>query len=603
MLRAMRKNTKIIMLVVAVAFVGLMVFEWGMDVSGRSSPAATGEVGVVNGTPISYQAYNRTLRALTDQARQEKGAALNDQEIDQLEEQAWNQLVTRILVDQELKRLGIKVTDEEIRMAFQTSPPPWLMSNEMFQTGGEFDYEKYLDFFSGPAADPMLLLQIEEYYRDVLPRTRLMELVSTGVYVANSELWAIYRDRSEQVQVSYLAIDPELMVADEEVSVTEEELRRYYEENREEFRQPPTAEVTMVQVSRQPSRADTAAALERAQRMRSELLEGADFEAMAEEYSDDRASAEAGGDLGWFERGDMAPEFEEAAFRLEPGAISEPVQTNVGYHLIKVEEREDERVRASHILFSIALGGQSEDELLGRVDRMEAIGLRQGLQAAIDSLDLPSNRVTLSQESEFVPGMGPFGPAIEWAFHDSTYVGDLSPVYETGQGFVVFELESRSPESYLSFADAEPSIRRRVLQQKKLETAHWRAEEIEEKLAAGAVLEEVAAEENLQVQTTPLFTRLDFVPGLGQSNRVIGTAFGLERNEVAGPIESDGQLFFIRLDARVPASKQTFDARMENLRAQLTRQRQQTAVEEWLSDLRERAEIEDYRQELFTPRS
>jgi parvulin-like peptidyl-prolyl isomerase len=361
MLRAMRRNTKIIMLIVAVAFVGLMVFEWGMDMSGRASPQVVGEVGRVNGTSISYQAYNRTFRSISDQARQQKGQALNDQEVDFVGEQAWNQLVTRILVDQELDRMGINVTNEEVRLAFQTSPPPWLVNNELFQTGGQFDYNKYREFFAGPAADPLLLLQIEEYYRDVLPRTRLMEIVSTGVYVADSELWAMYRDRSEQVQVKYVALDPELIVSDDEVAVTEEDLLRYYDDHLEDFRQPERADVRMVQFSRLPGSADTVAALARVSSMRRDILEGADFAELAQTYSADRASAESGGDLGWFSRGDMAVEFEAAAFELEPGAISEPVLTYFGYHLIKLEEKEEDRARASHILIPIDLGGQSED--------------------------------------------------------------------------------------------------------------------------------------------------------------------------------------------------------------------------------------------------
>jgi peptidyl-prolyl cis-trans isomerase D len=602
MLRAMRRNTKIIMLVVALAFVGLMVFQWGMDISGQSNPQVLGEVGRVNGTPISYQAYNQTYRALTDQARQQKGQALNDQEIDYLGEQAWNQLVTRILVDQELARMGITITDEEVRIAFETSPPPWLMNNELFQTGGEFDYNKYRDFFSG-SADPMLLRQIEEYYRDILPRTRLMELVGSGIYVADSELWAMYRDRSEQVQVNYVVLDPELMIADNEVTVTEEDLRRYYDEHIEDFRQPETAEVTMVQVSRQPSPGDSAAALAEIERLRDELLGGADFAELASEHSADPASAVEGGDLGWFNRGQMTPVFEETAFALEPDEISEPILTNFGYHIIKLHEKEAERAHASHILIPVDLGGQSEDDLLAAVDRMELIAMQQGLDAAIDSLQMGFVSVSLSKESDFVPGMGAFPPAITWAFHDSTFVGDLSPVYETNQGFVVFELKSRADEAYLAFIDAEPSLQRRLLQEKKVETAGWQANEMADQLRAGATLESVAAELGQTVQTSPLFTRLEFVPGLGQNNDVVGTAFGLERGEAAGPILSDNQIFFVELVARVPASREAFDAGKESLRAQLSLQREQTAIEAWLQDLREMAKIEDYRDQVFVPRS
>ncbi len=603
MLRSMRRNTKIIMLVVAVAFVGLMVFEWGMDISGQSNPRFAGEVGQVNGTKISYQTWTVAYRNLTDQARQQKGSALNDRELDLIEQQTWDQLVNDILIGQEIQRQGVRVTDDEIRLAFQTSPPPWLRNNPLFQTGGEFDFDKYRAFFGGPAADPSLLKQIEDYYRDVLPRVRLFELIASGVYVSDSELWNIYRDRNEKVQARYLVIDPEARVPDSEVSLTEQEMRRYYDDNRDDFRQPATAEVMLVGLSRVPGPEDSAAALNRAGQLRQEILSGADFAELATESSADRASAVSGGDLGWFGRGDMAPEFEQAAFNLDVGQVSQPVLTAFGYHLIKVMEKEPERIRASHILISIELRGVSEEKLLATVDRLERVALREGLQAAVDSVGLTSRQVVLTAGSDFVPGMGAFGPAQQWAFHDSTAVGGLSPVYETNDGFYIFELLRRSPEQFLPLAEAEAAIRRRLVREKKLETARWQAEDWARELKRDRSLDDLAAEHDLQVQTTTEFTRLDFVPGLGQANSLIGTAFGLSVGAVAGPIEAQGQLYFLEVIERAEANRAAFQVQKEDLRAQLTLQRRQFAVEEWLRDLRERSDIKDWRRQLFVPRS
>jgi peptidyl-prolyl cis-trans isomerase D len=603
MLRSMRRNTKIIMLVVAVAFVGLMVFQWGMDISGRSNPAAAGEVGRVNGTSISYQLWTATYRNLTDQARAQKGSALNDRELAFLEDQAWSQLVNEILIDQELDRRGISVTDNEVRLAFQTTPPPWLAQNELFQTGGQFDYEKYREFFSNPAVDPQLLIQIEQYYRSVLPQMRLMEQIGSGIYVSDSELWYMYRDRSEQVRVTYLALDPELAVADTLVEYSDAELRSYYDEHIDEYRRPATVEVTLVQFSRVPSAADTAAALEEARRVRSEIVAGAEFAELAERLSADPGSARSGGDLGWFGPGEMAPEFEAAAFALEPGVISEPVLTAYGYHIIKVEEEEADRIHASHILIPIRLQGASEDDLLGTVDRFERIALTSGLEVAVDSLGVESRRITLAEGSDFVPGMGAFEPVHYWAFHDSTMAGELSPVYETDQGFHFFQLESRVPEGYVPFADVEPAVGRRVELEKKKEEAQRMAARMASELQADASLDAVATEYDLLYQTSTLFTRFDFVPGLGQGNAVIGAAFGLELNEIAGPIESDDRLFFVQLVERVAPSREEFEAIREDMRAQLTQQRQQTALDEWLAELREMATIEDFREQIFVPRS
>lgn len=604
MMQSMRRNTKIIMLVVALAFVGLMVFQWGMDISGQSNPANLGEVGSVNGQEISVQVWTRTYRNLADQAREQKGGPLNDRELAFVEQQAWNQLVNQILIQQELQRRGIRVTDEEIKLAFETSPPPWLVNNELFQTDGQFDYNKYRQFFSGSAVDPSLLLQIEQYYRNVLPQARLMEQITSGIYVPDSELWNIYRDRNERVRVRYAAVDPETQVDDSEVTVTDAEVRQYYDDHREDFRRPATAEVSLVRISRVPGPADSAAVLERARDLRQQILAGADFAELARTHSVDPGSAQNGGDLGWFEAEDMTPVFSEAAFALEPGQISEPVLTTYGYHLIKLEEKEGDRVHASHILLPIRMRGESEDELLGRVDRLEGIALRAGLAAAIDSLGMQSRQITLSQGSDFVAGIGVFPPAPQWAFHDSTSIGDISPVYETEEGFYVFELLEWQPEGYLPFEDAQISARRQVVLEKKRETAAWMTERIAEELQSGKAFDEVASSNNLDVRSTQPFTRLDFVPGIGQANAAIGAAFGLAApGEIVGPIEADGRFFFIELVERQPADREVFERQKETLRAQLTRERQESALDEWLAELREEATINDWRREALMPRS
>lgn len=601
MLRTMRANTKWVMLIVALAFVGLMVFQWGMDISGGSSPVLTGEVGTVNGTTITYQRWTVAYRNLSDQARQQKGSALNDLELDLVEEQAWNQLVSQILIAQELKRRGITVTDEEVRLAFRTAPPPWLQQNELFQTDGAFDFEKYRRFFAGPAVDPQLLLQIEQYYRDVLPRTRLFEQVSTAIYVSDAELWETYRDGRETVRVKYAIFDPETEVADEDVAVTADELQDHYRANRDDFRTPATARVRLVQFSKRPSPGDTAAAFETAYEVREEILAGADFTEQARTLSADRASAEGGGDLGWFERGDMTPALEQAAFSLAPGRLSEPVLTPFGYHIIKVMERDGDRVRASHILIPISLGDENEDQLFGMVDRLERIALTKGLDVAVDSVGVQPRTVTLAKGSEFVPGIGRFGPANDWAFHDSTFVLDLSPVYETDDGFYLFELIEREPASVIPFAEAEPSVRRRVLLEKKKETARWMADQIAGELVDGRSLDEVLARHGLEVRQSEPFTRFDFVPGIGQANAVIGTAFGLAVDEVAGPIETGDRIYFIEVTERNPVDRESFDLEKEDMRARLTLQREQMALDEWLEDLREKATIVDRRRELFQP--
>jgi peptidyl-prolyl cis-trans isomerase D len=154
MMRQMRENTKWIMLVTALAFVGLMVFQWGMDLSGRSGAQAVGgELGRVNGEAVSLEEYNAAYRNLRQQQEQASETPVTPAMDRQIEQAAWDQVVTQKLLAQEMRRRGIRVSDAEILQAARIEPPPELRSAPIFQTNGQFDIAKYQQFLSSPALD------------------------------------------------------------------------------------------------------------------------------------------------------------------------------------------------------------------------------------------------------------------------------------------------------------------------------------------------------------------------------------------------------------------------------------------------------------------
>ncbi|MFP4624935.1 MAG: SurA N-terminal domain-containing protein, partial [Gemmatimonadota bacterium] len=362
----MRENTKWIMLITALAFVALMVFEWGMDMSGRSAGAVTGgRLGSVNGSAIMYQEYQQVYRNLYDQ-RQQEGTPVTGPENRQLEEQAFEQVVMDRLIAQELAKRGIRVTDEEIRQAARFAPPPELANNPAFMTEGQFDLDKYHQFLAS-APDPQLLRDLEDYYRSVIPRNKLFQQVAAGVVVTEGELWRLYKERNETASMRYVALDPRQLVSDAEVTIEDRAVAGYYREHRDDFQRPARAEVRVVAVDKRPTAADTAAALEQAREVRQEILGGADFAEVAERESADEESATRGGSLGTFTRGQMVPSFEEAVWDARVGQVTEPVLTRFGYHVIRVESRTEGEAEASHVLIPIERTIESEDAMLARV--------------------------------------------------------------------------------------------------------------------------------------------------------------------------------------------------------------------------------------------
>lgn len=591
MMRTMRDNTKWIMMITALAFAALMVFEWGMDITGRT--AGLSELGEVDGVPVMYEQYQFAYRNLYEQTQLAQEEAITSDQNLEIEDAAFDEVVTQILIQRELQRRGIRVSNDEIRQAARFSPPPQFQALEGFQTEGVFDMQKYQDYLA--TASEIALLELEAYYRDIIPRTKLLRQLSTGIYLPDAALWSAYRDENEQVEVRYLSLDPATRIGDDEVEVSDAEVAAYYRENRDEFAVPPRATVVAVVLDKDPNAADTAAARERAEEIRREILDGADFAALAAAESVDEGSAALGGDLGTFPRGMMVPEFDSVAFSAPLETVTEPVATQFGWHLIEVTSRTADSVSARHILVPVERTDASEIDLLTMADSLEVLGENLPLREAAAELGLEANPVDITEEFPFVLGAGQVREGSEWAFEEAEE-GDVSPVFENAEAFYALELVGREPEGVLPLEQARPAIERTLRLERKLERALAQAEEA---ARGGGTLEQIAERLEADIEESPPFSRSDFVPGLGRQNAVIGTAFGLEPDQLSGVVEANGRAFVIELTERIPADSTTWEDQKVVQRAMIGGTLGQQRLDQWINSLRERANIVDRRREVF----
>src|SRR5690606_32669279 len=222
MMRTMRENTKAIMLITAFAFVGLMVFEWGMDLSGQTSAQMSGgQIGRINGEAVTYEEFYAVYQNLYQQQQAMQDEPISQAQNREIEEAAWEQLVMDRLIRAEIERRGLRATEEEVIQAARFAPPPEFYSNPLFQTDGQFDLNKYQQFLASPVVDDQLLLQLEAYYRDMIPRNKLYQQVVSGTYVSDGELWQMWRDRNEKATIRYVALDPDAMVPEGAVTVSD----------------------------------------------------------------------------------------------------------------------------------------------------------------------------------------------------------------------------------------------------------------------------------------------------------------------------------------------------------------------------------------------
>ena len=602
MMRTMRASAKWIMGVVAFFFVGWMIYGYGMDIAGRGATASN-VLAKVNGRTIDGQTFYNAVRAEQERRRQQEVPAPTTlEEQQQLEDAVLEQIVQNILLEDEFRRRGIQVSDQEIIEAARTTPPPEVLELPQFQTEGQFDFQKYQRFIAS-SADPSFLLALEARYRDELPRIKLYEQLTAGVYVSDAELWRTYRDRGDSVTATLVQVLPETITADSAVQVTDDELAAYYRGHQEAFERPAAAFLSFIAISRRPNGGDSAGARARADSVRQEILAGTDFADVAARESADSASRTEGGDLGESPRGRFVREFETAALALRPGQVSEPVETQFGWHVIRLEGKTDSTLHARHVLIPIEPIGDHLAMIEAQADTLDFFAADQSDPAAFDhvaeQLGLPVARApTLLEGDRLQLGRYVVGDASIWAFGGAG-AGEISPVVETTWAYYLFRLDSLQEAGVAPLDQVRAQVRAAAAADKRRALVRQLAGQIADEIAAGAALETVAQRHGLPVRTLGPFTRYTPPAALQGAPAVAGAAFRLRVGEPGGPIHTDLGSFFLRTDRKVLADSGAFAASIEQLRTAAIQQARQERVQLVLASLREAAKVEDRRKDLI----
>lgn len=602
MMRQLRESTKFVMIIVTFAFVGLMVFEWGMDFSGQTATGGqTTALGRVNGVEITVDAYQRQYQSLLEQAQQQAPEGLSDEQLDRIEQQAWEDVVNMTLLREEAEDRGIGVGDTELIEYIKFNPPPDMVDLPAFQTEGRFDLQKYQQALADPALS-QTWAQYERRMRQTLPIMRLQEQVVAGVTITEAELQQAYRERNERARIAYLYLDPEILVPADEVSVTDEEVRRYYEANKQDYRRAESAEIRYVvfrpEVTAEDSLKVAAFADSLAEQAR---REGVEFADLAEDHSDDPLTTQQGGDLGWVRLDAMAPSIAAALRSGEPGEVLDPIQTPFGWHVLKIEDRQTQegetRVRARQILLEV--GPSSEARQAAREAAREfslAAGEEGSFESAAQERGLEVHDPPVFEKSMVIPGLGPAPDLVDFVFDNPA--GAVSGPLEQDDALHVVRVDRRYPAGYVSLDRVESDIRARIQRQKRLDETRRMAPEIADVVREEG-LEAAARRYGLEVRTSNWFTRINDVPGVGSGTPVSGAAFGLSEGQTAGPIETDRGLYFLRVLEKEPIDPQAYQREAPQILADIRREKLQRIFNSWFEGLRERAEIVDNRAEVL----
>jgi len=293
-MKKLRESAKIFLYIIIISFVGLIVFEWGMDITGLRTQ--NNVMGEVDGEKIMADQYYLSIRNQIDIRRSQGNGEITDQEMDLIENQVWDGMIQEILMLKEIERRGIAATDSEVISIIKDNPPDLIRTNETFQTDGYFDMVKYRQALSDPRND---WLPVEQYIRSTLPYQKLQNLVSAATIITPEQIRWEYVKKNEKANVKYIFFNPNDYIS-ENIQIDESDVETYYNENQERYREVEKRKIDYVLFSLIPTAYDSQTVLKDAQDLLVRINKGEDFASLAETFSEDPTAQGTGGDLGFF---------------------------------------------------------------------------------------------------------------------------------------------------------------------------------------------------------------------------------------------------------------------------------------------------------------
>jgi peptidyl-prolyl cis-trans isomerase D len=598
-LQTMRSSAKYVFWILGFAFVGGFLLVETSGLLGRTAVTPTTAVASVNGTDILYTDWQRRAQQLVQQEQQaQSGRSLTQDETNRIDNQAFDDMVSDILLQQEYGKRGITVSDDELRDYARFAPPQWVRSAPDLQTDGTFDPAKYQRLLaSSQARQSGLLVALEQYFRGEVPKQKLFEQVTSGLYVPDAELWRAWQDATDSASVSIVAFRPKVTASDSNVS--DSELRKYYDAHRSEFDRPAHATLSVLYIPRLVSPADSAAVRARISALRAEIVGGAKFEDVAKRESADSVSGAQGGSLGKSTRGRLVPEFEKVAYALKPGELSQPVLTQFGYHLIKLDARAGDTLSLRHILLRLQPSDSSAATVDREADQLTHIAAGSDQPAKFDSaahtLKLTPFKVAVS-EGEPAQHNGKYVPSVSaWAFNGAK-AGETSDLFDAEDGYYLARLDTLSAGGK-TFDAVKAAVRQRVAVDRAVERTVPEAQSFAQG-ARSSSLEAAATAKGLTVVKTGLTTRSGVAQQIGGLGEAVGAAFALPVNVVSAPIRQSDGVFVLQVDARKPADHAAFEAQKNDLRTRRLQQLRNQRLQMFMDDLRKSAKVTDKRKEI-----
>jgi peptidyl-prolyl cis-trans isomerase D len=624
LLGIMRRHAKSWLIKTLIAIIAIVfVFYFGYSFTSNR----TIKVASVNGEIITGLEYRKAYSELREALFRQYRDVWSDNlvEMFDLKNRALEGLIMEKLISTEARKLGLDVTESEIQQAVMKYPG--------FQTDGSFDIARYRallaqnrmepeDFESGIARQmlgdklrqfvlgfvPATEEEAKDYFRYLNDKIRVSYIkfdpdhYIESVNPSESELESYFQEHKEdyripeKISLTYISLDPKDFTS--EVDLPERAIENYYEYHRDTFVEPKEVQARHI-LFKVPSSAeeqDVEQARKKAEAVLKEARDGTDFSALAKKYSEGPTGPK-GGDLGYFKEGDMEKPFEDSAFNLETGEISDLVRTSRGFHIIKIEDikpaREkplaEVRKKIETDLILIEAAAIARERGLSLLDQMP---YEVDLTEYAKHHGLSSYETPFFSKNESIPGINGSEELRQSVF--SLPTKEVSDLMDVDGKFYLFQVKEREKSKVPSFQEVMEDVRPDASRHLAAEKAEAAASEFLGNVTKEGNWAELAAEQGLKIVETDFFSRIEPVENISRQGKFNEIVFSLDQSK-RFPDEvfrDTGGSFVFRWEETKPFDKEAFEKEKKRYLFQAMSTKHQAAFQGWLDSLRQKADIE-----------
>ncbi len=337
--------------------------------------------------------------------------------------------------------------------------------------------------------------------------------------------------------------------------------------------------------------------LEEANKIYNELIAGANFEKVAIEKSKDPGSGSRGGDLGWFGKGAMVPEFEKAVFEGIVGVIQKPVKSSFGYHIIKVTGKTSNKYVVEKIVNPIQTSASTLDAIFNSAQDFSYVADKNGFEKEAKLMNYTVQETSpYTKETYSIPGIGVSKRLAEWSFENS--VNKVSEVYKVQNGYVVCRISEVISEGAKPFDEVKAQIQPLVIREKKYLRALDYASKLKTQIG-GDIFKVKTLNPKLIADTTGQFSPNGSIPNIGRDYAFIYAAEKTGVNKVSDPVRGFRGYFLIKVTEKSSFDSSAYSIQRNSIRDQLFQEKRNVYVSQWLDKLKKDADIKDKRYLFF----